>query len=643
MSFQDYPLDPNAVTTIGDGIFIGPNMARDQVRPALQQLAADGREVYDYVTAQGESVIAVAEAVVGPTYSSTAAGLAATTNGQSFAVANVDGTVAIYRNNTGSATFQRSLGTTAYNDGRFSQKTDLASTATGKGSALIGFKQSGTGAVARDVLAKMREIEVSPEDFGGPSVGNGTTSAVAAINAAGAYLAGLGGGTIVGKGKYLIDANIRLPNNVSLVGPWEQPGEVLHGETGDYDSFAGQLRISSGATIETGDACCVRGWIVIRQGLDLPFADATAATAGVAAFAGTAFTNGGADASFRNLLILGFNKAIYSNGLERVRIAYVSGDCTNGIDVRACYDISYINYCHFWPWTTVHQTWTTNALLRRSGTAYNFQDVGDWNMVSHCFSYGYFRGGKTVNCDNMTWINCGADNTGTAGVGDYAGSIGFVAEGSSKSTRWIGMQAAAQESGYYVDVSAGNHVEMSSCQAWAASDRGAIVQGGDVNIEGGELRDAPFGVYINSTTSRVFIDKVRFRNLSTKPIGFNAVNATTFIGSLNDYSDLAAGASPVANPANWPMVPIASASTIDLPAVGSDFNITGTTGIADIGGGYKGRQVTLFFAGVVTVTHGTGSMSKIRLSGGVNFTTTATGTLTLRHNGSQWFEVGRCA
>lgn len=51
MAFQDYPPVPENVTSIGDNIYVGPNMARNNVRRALQQLAADGRNLYTY--AQG--------------------------------------------------------------------------------------------------------------------------------------------------------------------------------------------------------------------------------------------------------------------------------------------------------------------------------------------------------------------------------------------------------------------------------------------------------------------------------------------------------------------------------------------------------------------------------------------------------------
>lgn len=81
---------------------------------------------------------AVALAAAGPNYANTAAGLADTSEGDTFAVED-DGIVTVYRHDSGpTATELRVLPTTAA----------LASTDAGKGVGMLGFKQSGTSTVA---------------------------------------------------------------------------------------------------------------------------------------------------------------------------------------------------------------------------------------------------------------------------------------------------------------------------------------------------------------------------------------------------------------------------------------------------------------------------------------------------------------
>ena len=54
MSFKDYSRTPNGNTLLGDGTYIGPNMLRNKVRPALQQIAADGKELSDAILPAGD-------------------------------------------------------------------------------------------------------------------------------------------------------------------------------------------------------------------------------------------------------------------------------------------------------------------------------------------------------------------------------------------------------------------------------------------------------------------------------------------------------------------------------------------------------------------------------------------------------------
>lgn len=78
------------------------------------------------------------------------------------------------------------------------------------GSALVGFKQAGTGASSRTVQDKLRE-RVSPEDFG--ALGDGATDDTAAFSAALA----VGAPIRLGAKTYLVD-HLDLPSGATLIG-----------------------------------------------------------------------------------------------------------------------------------------------------------------------------------------------------------------------------------------------------------------------------------------------------------------------------------------------------------------------------------------------------------------------------------------
>ncbi|MGV1682895.1 hypothetical protein [Sphingopyxis sp. NJF-3] len=112
---------------------------------------------------------AVALAAAGPNYADTAAGLAATSEGETFAVED-SGIVTVYRHDAGpTATELRVLPTTGA----------LASTDTGKGAAMVGFQYDST-AEPRDADGKLKDHLPSAQDFGaipGGTINSGTTFA----------------------------------------------------------------------------------------------------------------------------------------------------------------------------------------------------------------------------------------------------------------------------------------------------------------------------------------------------------------------------------------------------------------------------------------------------------------------------------
>lgn len=110
-------------------------------------------EAVGKLNADAAASAALAEAVSGPVYANTAAGLAATASGDYFAVDAGSGLVSIYLDNAGTAVLQRTLATSA-------------ALAADTGSSLIGFKATGTGAVAQTTEEKLRTLQKDIADYG---------------------------------------------------------------------------------------------------------------------------------------------------------------------------------------------------------------------------------------------------------------------------------------------------------------------------------------------------------------------------------------------------------------------------------------------------------------------------------------------
>jgi hypothetical protein len=408
------------------------------------------------------------------------------------------------------------------------QSGTVQSLAGNTGSDWIGFTQAGTGADPISAQEKMRQI-VHVADFG--AVGDGSTDDTGAIQTAIDYVHSQGGGTVTFDKRYLIDSGLFVKDYVTLQGPLGLPDELLPANSASYETQSGVLIINSANTITVLDGASIGNCLVVRKGLDLPFTSAINATAGVAAFAGTAFTVGGPGSYFHHLLILGFQYAIYSVGNERVRCEYVQGDCSNGIHVEACYDISYLENCHFWPWTTTHQSWTTNTLLTRSGCAYRFRAGGDWNKLTNCFSYGYSLGIDVDSCNNVTLLNCGTDYAG----GLTTANIGTQIKGTSSNTVLIGHQAAAQGTAVEVNTTSGGGgiVTFVGCSFWGNDIHDISIVQGRAIVDSCTFKSSPAGVVaLGGTPNGASVINCDFEGVTT-PLAFtgNALEKSTFFGN----------------------------------------------------------------------------------------------------------------
>jgi hypothetical protein len=119
---------------------------------------------------------------------------------------------------------------------------DLASTASGKGAALVGFRPAGTGiSTTLKVQDKLRET-ISVKDFG--ATGDGITNDATAIAAAITYAASLtlGGAVYFPAGVYIsTSTTFDVPDNVMLFGDGQRASTVFFKGTGDGFTSLGTI------------------------------------------------------------------------------------------------------------------------------------------------------------------------------------------------------------------------------------------------------------------------------------------------------------------------------------------------------------------------------------------------------------------
>ena len=129
------------------------------------------------------------------------------------------------------------------------------------------------------------------------------------------------------------------------------------------------------------------------------------------------------------------------------------------------------------------------AVVINYGIAYKCLAGMDWGMWHNNDSWGFAIGHRTDSCDNVTCVNCGADNYYTYG---YWYSIGFQALNSASTPTWIGCQAAAQQTGWSMSTGTGGQAKsglMVGCSTWGINGAVIDLQAGDLEVVGCKFND----------------------------------------------------------------------------------------------------------------------------------------------------------
>ena len=495
-----------------------------------------------------------------------------------------------------------------------------------------GFLQSGTGATTRTWQSKAADM-VSVKDFG--AVGNGTSDDTSAIQAA---LNAASPGQqvwLTAPGQYLINsANLNVPKGVQLCAGWQVPGTTNNSNTTgqplDLSTLNGALILNSSYTITMQSGSAIRGVPIYRKNLTIPASNSSA-------FAGTAITVQGDDCYVGYSLVLGFDQLLISTTQVRAKFEWLYGDNQNGIKIVNAYDTPYIQYCHMWPFCTYYSGATTASYLR-TGTAFYIENSALISLA-HCFAFAYNIGYYLITDGGPVLVDCQADYINDSAIGFLVGN-GSTGDTSGKfiGCTAFGISGTTSSIGYKINLPTADYVEFVACSTTLTANAYYITSG-DVRIIGGCMDTAANAIVVASSSSIVMLDGVRALNISASIVYNSGGGGAIYVSPSCDFQR---GTSGGTISTTMVLYSIASSDPLSLIEFGDVFKITGTTGFGTLFNGWAGRKITLYFTGSLTVYSATGS-ANMRLNNNANFVTSAGSTLSLMHDGTQWYEIGRSA
>lgn len=234
-----------AITTLGDNFRVIIEGGAGARFAGLAEASANASTID---ADRAESARDIAQAAVGVDYADATAALAGAVNGDKFTY--WDGDEIIYSTKTGGVLVELvgpwigadKVGADDGHSGSWFTTVQgfITRLLSSVGSSVVGFIQSGVGAIARSVQSKLSDT-ISVKDFG--AVGDGVTDDTVALNAALTAAVAANRCLYFPTGVYLVTANITVPTPSSV-----QRGFTIRGEGKHYGSI---IRFS-GAAVTTG-------------------------------------------------------------------------------------------------------------------------------------------------------------------------------------------------------------------------------------------------------------------------------------------------------------------------------------------------------------------------------------------------------
>lgn len=339
----------------------------------------------------------------------------------------------------------------------------LAALAAPGGSALVGFLQAGTGAVARTAQSKMRDV-VSVKDFG--AVGDGVTDDTAEIQSAVTYGVANNKQVQFPQGSYKLTSKINVTGNVVLQGDGIGSTEILCAGCDGFEISAG---VSQVTICDMNIAQAIRYTITPNSYSAIRAAGTTASQC---------YWH-----TYKNLFIDGFGEGFFAGGV-------CSSTWRN---VTTVYTFGSVNF--------------SDQCLNNAISQCRFGERDSGGVTPTAGSYGIKVGSGTINCEGLIisdslifgvrrglWVNASINVVAHHNIFDMIAEFGILAQSTASagcinnifSENYIALKGASGDTAVYL---------VNSYAPTDSQNRGTVIANNEILAYPGST--APYGILVD--------------------------------------------------------------------------------------------------------------------------------------------------
>lgn len=282
-----------------------------------------------------------------------------------------------------------------------------------------------------------------------------------------------GGGVVeVPAGTYRLNGTLSIPAGVTLQGTFRTPPNSVFGKGPELigtvlHAYAGRGSREGAPFIRLAGTCATLAGVIITypewKQTDVPPVPYPPAVAGEHV----------ENVAVIDCCIINPYEALYFKNSARMIIRNVFGyPSMRGLYIDACYDISRVENCHFWPFGVSYKTDDPFCLwVNENGVAFEFART-DWQYVTHTFCFGYGAGYKFSKSENGacngSFVGIGADCCRRAVLVEDLQEWGLLITNGEFVGRWASKDSVCIE--IAPEASEGK-ISLNNCAFWGPIDR----------------------------------------------------------------------------------------------------------------------------------------------------------------------------